>query len=295
MQTDILLQAILQDQVRMIAISGKEMVETARQTHKLSRVLTAALGRQMLITAMMAADLKQPSESLTTIIRGGGPSGNLVCTGRYGALVKGYAHNPAVELPPTKEGKLDVGGAVGRNGRLTIIRDLHLKEPYTGESDLVSGEIAEDFAQYFALSEQVRNIVYAGVRVDIETGEVRSAGGIILMALPACPEETLLLLNTRAQDIAKLSLRLDKGEELEQILHDLFGDLQLSVVNRLQPQFSCDCSRERTEKALIALGREELTDMIEKDGGAELSCQFCGKKYIFRADELKDLLQKAQS
>jgi len=243
---DILLNALLlQGEIRVMAVSGKELVKEAQRVHALSRVCTAALGRQLMATAMMASQLKHEDESLTTILRGDGPVGNLVCTGRYGAKVKGYVANPGVELPPTPAGKLDVGGAVGREGKLTVVRDLYLREPYVGETSLVSGEIAEDFAQYFAVSEQQPGIVYLGVRVRPETGEVLSAGGLIAQPLPGCPDEALSALQDAAPAIAGLARMLEE-KPLAEALAELFKDMELEITGELGPLWECDCSRERT-------------------------------------------------
>ena len=292
-QSDQIVQVLLHEQIRVIAIAGGEMVEEARKIHGLSRVVTAALGRQMMATAMMSAQLKHESESLTTIIKGDGPVGNLVCTGRFGAKVKAYAANPDVELPLRENGKLDVRGAVGKAGKLTVIRDLSLREPYVGECNLVTGEIAEDFAQYFTASEQTPSLVYLGVRVNPIDGIVRAGGGIIAQPLPGCAEEYIDELQYRAQEIGSLSLRLDEGETLTNALYGIFAGMEISVVGTSTPLWECDCSRARTERALIAIGQEELTDMIEKDGGAELSCQFCNTMYQFNKEELTVLLLEA--
>ena len=291
---DLILQALLMGgSIRVTAISGKALVEEARQVHGLSRVCTAALGRQLMATAMMAAQLKHEDESLTTILRGDGPAGNLVCTGRFGARVKGYAANPDVELPLNPSGKLDVSGAVGSTGKLTVVRDLSMREPYVGEVGLISGEVAEDFAQYFAVSEQQPSLVYLGVRVRPEDGYVLSAGGLFAQPLPGCPDEDLLLLQEKAAEIEHLSLKLEEGLTLQAALLELFSDMEPELSGELPPLWECDCSVERTERALIALGREELTDMIEQDGGAELTCQFCRKAYSFDADALRSLLREA--
>lgn len=279
--------------IRVIAISGKEMVREAQNIHDLSRVITAALGRQMMATAMMSVQLKHESESLTTIIRGNGPAGNLVCTGRYGGKIKAYAANPTVELPLREDGKLDVSGAVGKQGKLTVVRDLSMREPYVGECNLLTGEIGEDFAQYFTVSEQTPSLVYLGVRLNPADKTVLSGGGIIAQPLPGCPEEYIDELQDRAQDIASLSLRLDKGETLQQALADIFKDMEFEIVGESEPKWECDCSRERTERALIAIGQDEMRDMIKNDHGAELICQFCNAKYQFNEQELKDLLVQA--
>ena len=291
---DLLLQVLLMGgTVRVTAITAKAMVEEARNIHGLSRVLTAGLGRQLMGTAMMAAQLKHEDESLTTILRGNGPAGNLVCTGRYGARVKGYAANPDVELPLKSSGKLDVSGAIGNIGKMTIIRDLSMREPYVGEVNLISGEVAEDFAQYFTVSEQQPSLVYLGVRIRPEDGVVLAAGGLFAQPLPDCPDADITRLQEKATKIEQLSLYLEQGMTLEEALIAIFADLSPEITGTLQPVWECDCSIERTERALIALGREELTDMIEQDGGAELTCQFCTKAYAFDTDALKSLLLEA--
>ncbi len=294
MNEDCLLSILLrQGDIRVIAISGRNMVEEARRIHSLSRVCTAALGRQLMATAMMASQLKHESESLTTIFRGDGPAGNLVCTGRYGGLVKGYIANPTVELPLTEDAKLDVAAAVGTKGTLTVVRDLSLREPYVGGCDIVSGEIAEDFAQYFTVSEQQPSLVYLGVRVRPADGTVLAAGGIIAQPMPGCPDEYIDELQALAGSIGGLAQRLEQGEKLENAVGALFKQMEPETVGVISPRWQCDCSRARTERALIALGREELTDMIESDGGTELTCQFCNEAYGFTADELSLLLREA--
>ncbi|MDL2257536.1 Hsp33 family molecular chaperone HslO [Eubacteriales bacterium OttesenSCG-928-K08] len=293
-QNNIIVQALLHNSIRIIAISARDMVEEARNIHGLSRVLTAGLGRQLMATAMMSTQLKHEGESLTTIIKGGGPAGNMVCTGRFGGLVKGYVFNPTVELPLNAKGKLDVSGAVGKNGKITVIRDLSLKEPYVGECNLVSGEIAEDFAQYFTASEQTPSLVYLGVRLNPTSCKTLAGGGIIAQPLPDCPDEYIDELQFRAQEITSLTLRLEEGETLHEALFNIFEGMELSIVGETAPLFQCDCSRERTERALIALGNDELTEMIEEDEGAELTCQFCNKAYSFNKEDLLALLNEAK-
>ncbi len=294
MANDQLLRGLLYGgAAQFVAISGLHMVETARETHALSRVCTAALGRQLMMTAMMTTRLKRETESVTTIIKADGPCGNIVCTGRYGALVKGFIKNPQTELPPSRVGKLDVSGAVGKSGRLSVARDLSMREPYVGFCDLVSGEIAEDFAQYFTVSEQQPSLVYLGVRVRPENGLVRAAGGILVQPLPGCPEDVIDTLQARADAISFLSARLDGGETLGAALYAIFGRENVQIEAEETPAFSCDCSVERVEKALIALGREELTAMQEEDGGAEIECHFCNRKYVFTNDDLTRLIAEA--
>lgn len=292
---DILLTALIDDAaVRVFAISGAEIVREARRIHDLSRVATAALGRMLMMTALMSADLKNVSDRISAIIKGGGPGGNLVCCGTPDLCVKGTVGNPNVELKLKENGKLDVGGFVGRDGSLTVVKDLSMKDPYVGSTHLVSGEIAEDFAQYYLTSEQQPSIVYLGVRENAETGEVRAAGGIIVSPLPGCPDETIEKLTALAPQIATLAKRLDDGETLQTVIDNIFVGMNPVIVSTRRPQYRCDCSRERIEKALIAVGAEELNDMIHEDHGAEVTCHFCNKTYRFTELQLKTLLLCAQ-
>lgn len=294
MKQDTILHGMLCSRtLRFAAIDGTQLVRDAQKTHSLSRVATAALGRQLMMTSIIASLCKNAGDSVSTVIAGNGPSGNLVCVGRCGGLVKGYATNPDVELPLREDGKLDVRGYVGTSGKLTVIRDLGLKEPYVGMCNLISGEIAEDFAQYFTASEQQPSIVYLGVRENASDGFVKGSGGLLIQALPNCPDEAIDRVMQIADRIPSLSMRIAEGEELESILKDLFSALDADFTSRMTPAFSCDCSRERLERALISIGKKELEELIEQDGKAELTCQFCGKAYHFDRTSLEALLIEA--
>ncbi len=296
MQEDKILRGMMgEESLRFAAISGRELVKEARRIHSLSRTGSAALGRQLLMTALLASDLKNETDSVTTILAGDGAGGNMVCTGRFGALVKGYAACPQAELPPAPNGKLFVRGFVGTKGKLTVVRDMGLKEPYVGACNLISGEVAEDFAQYLTVSEQQPSLVYLGVHEDVETGEILSAGGLLIQAMPGCPEDKIdqvIGLSPFAEDMA---LRLQEGESLKGILDSIFGRMKMDYTQELCPRYSCDCSRERMERALISLGRQELQSIIEEDGKAELVCHFCNKKYAFDKEVLTELLKEASS
>ena len=290
MANDTLIKGMLfNESVRMIAISGKGIVEEAKRIHGLSRVCTAALGRTLMITSMMGSMLKNDTEKVSCIVSGGGPAGNIVCTSSSDGAVKGYIEEPTLELPPTTDGKLDVSTAVGWFGKLTVVRDMSLKEPYVGTCAMVSGEIAEDFANYFTVSEQQPTLLYLGVRIDAESGDVRSAGGILVQPLPNCPDEYIDVLTAKASEISRFALMLETSDA-RSALDEIFDGAELCVTNELSPCFKCDCSRERLEKVLIALGRDELMDMIKTDGHAELTCHFCNEKYDFSCDELERLL-----
>lgn len=284
---------LLERQARFTAISGRDLTETARVLHGASRVCTAALGRALMMTSMMGTALKNPAERVTTILKGGGMAGNIVCTADRTGRVKGYIEDPKLELPPAPDGKLDVALAVGWFGELTVVRDLSMKEPYVGRSPIVSGEIAEDFAHYFTVSEQQPSLVYLGVRVDIETGRVLSAGGLLIQAMPGCSEEALDLLTAKEEAISALSRRLEGGETLEEALASLFADCDMEILQGYSPVFRCDCSRERLERVLLTLGEEELADMLEKEHGAELTCHFCNTVYNYDESDLTRLLDGA--
>ena len=293
--SDTIIRGMLCDRsIRFTAICGTELVKEAQKTHTLSRVATAALGRQLLMTSMAASDLKNPTDSLTTVIAGNGPAGNLVCVGRYGGLVKGYATNPEVELPLREDGKLDVGGYVGHQGKLTLIRDLGMREPYVGLCNLVSGEIAEDFAQYFTASEQQPSLVYLGVREKADIGEVIGAGGILIQPMPGCPEEAIARIEKHAAGITRLTELLSESHSLQEALEMLLSDLQLERTEQLQPQYLCDCTRDRLERALLSIGEAELQDILEHEGEAELTCQFCLKRYRFDRNDLETPLRAAK-
>lgn len=289
-----LIRGLLYDgAVNLTAISAKDLVVDAQKIHGLSRVCTAALGRTLLMTSMMGVQLKSETDKVTAMVRGGGPAGNIICTGRAGGIVKGYIENPALELPLAPNGKLDVSMAVGWFGDLTVIRDLGLKEPYVGTCELFSGEIAEDFARYFTQSEQQPCLVYLGVRMDATSGDVRSAGGLMISPLPNCPDEILDVLQERASSISSLSEMLET-KSLEEALNELLDGMDFHVTDRAEPAFRCDCSRERLEQVLISLGREEIKDMMEQDHQAEITCQFCNKTYLFNENDLAEILREAE-
>ena len=290
---DQLFRAIIMDgQARVLMASTAQLAEEARQTHGTTPVCTAALGRLLTGTALMGSMLKNPEDRLTVTLSGDGPAGRLVVVGGAGGWVKGYVDHPQVELPVRADGKLDVGGAVGRRGRLSVVRDMGLKEPYVGQSNLVSGEIGEDLAMYFVTSEQTPSLVSLGVLVAPQ-GQVLSAGGLIVQAMPGCTEEVLSALELRAPVMADISRHLAEYDDLSQLLEAIFRDMKPQILESSQPQWQCDCSRERIERALISLGEKEMTDMIEEDGKAQVGCHFCNTQYEFTKDQLMDLRNEA--
>ena len=281
--------SLLGGQARAILIEGTQLVERARQIHGLSRTATAALGRTLMATSMMGGMLKGENESLTVTIKGGGPIGTIMAVGKADASVKGYVAFPDVELPRAVNGKLPVGAAVGKEGRLTVVKDLGLREPYVGMVNLVSGEIAEDFAMYFTASEQVPSLVSLGVLV----GErVEAAGGLIIQMLPGASEAAIQSVEQSAGMFMDISGTM-REYHLKGAVQQLLLHLEPQVLSHCVPAYRCDCSRERVERALISLGREELEDMIREQHGAQVDCHFCNKRYQLTEAQLRDLLNRA--
>ena len=281
--------SLLEGQARAILIESTQMVQTAKDTHRLSRIATAALGRTLTATAMMGSMLKGRDESVTCSIRGGGPIGTVLAVSNDDCVVKGYVDNPGIDLPRTGP-KLPVGAAVGREGRLTVIKDMHLREPYVGQVNLVSGEIAEDFAMYFTASEQTPSLVSLGVLVSDE--KVEAAGGLIVQMLPGASEAAIASIENSAGMFMDISSTM-KAWHLDGAAEQLLSHLQPEVLERRDTRYACDCSRQRVERALITLGREELSDMIAQQHGAQVDCHFCNKRYDFSEEDLKALLAAA--
>ena len=282
--------SLLEGQARAILIESTNLVQKAMDTHKLSRIATAALGRTLTCAAMMGSMLKNDRESVSVQIKGGGPIGTVLAVAHGDLNVKGYVDNPDVDLPRTGK-KLPVGAAVGTDGKLTVIKDLGLKEPYIGQVNLVSGEIAEDFAMYFTASEQTPSLVSLGVLVDDE--KVISAGGLIIQMLPNARESAIASVEYSAGMFMDISETM-REYHLEGAVDQLLMHLQPVVLEKKVPHYKCDCSRERIERVLVSLGEEELQDMIETQQGAEVDCHFCNKRYKFSADDLKMLLEAAK-
>ena len=278
-------------QIRAFAATTKEMVETAKNAHNTSPIATAALGRLMTAAAMMGSDLKGEGELLTLRIEGDGPIGGLLVTADGKGDVKGYAFNPDVMLPPNAQGKLDVGGSLGL-GVLSVIKDIGLKEPYVGQTQLITGEIAEDLTYYFATSEQVPSSVALGVLMN-KDNTVRQAGGFIIQLLPDASDEIIDRLEAKLSGISSITSLLDAGKTPEEILTDILGEFGLEILKKMPVQFHCDCERSRVEKAIISIGRKEIQDMIDEGKEIEVNCQFCNKHYKFSVDELGEMLKKA--
>lgn len=281
--------SLMGGQARAFLIDSTRLVEEARRIHSLSRTAAAALGRALTGASIMGAMLKDERDSLTLMIRGGGPIGTVMAVARSDGSVKGYVDWPDTELERRPDGKLNVGGAVGKNGQLTVIKDLGLREPYVGKTNLVSGEIAEDLAMYFTASEQTPSLVSLGVLVK---DQVLAAGGLIIQVMPDCSEIALKSIENSAPMFMDISRTIaDYG--LDGAMEQLLCHLEPQVLDRLTPVYRCDCSRERFARGLISLGQKELTQLIEEDHGATLDCHFCNKRYRFDETQLRELLSSA--
>ena len=275
--------------VRAQAITGRDLVEKARTLHTLLPVATAALGRTLLAASLLGAMLKEDNASLTLQIKGGGPLGLVLAVSDSGGNVRGYVQNPHVELMEQHPGKLDVGGAVGTQGTLTVIKDFGYKEPYVGTIGLFSGEIADDLAMYFVESEQVPTACALGVLVGLDQS-VTAAGGYLIQLLPGAGEDVISQIEAGVKKLGPVSAALDRGLDAEGLLREVLDGFELDILQTHPVEYRCACSRDRVVRALISLGRQELREMIEEQGQAELSCQFCDKVYRFSREELEEIL-----
>ena len=291
--TDYIIRATAAEgQIRAFAATTRGLVEYARSAHNTSPVATAALGRLLTAGAMMGLMMKGEKDLLTLKIEGDGPIGGLTVTADSRGNVKGYAFHPEVMLPPNAKGKLDVGGALGI-GVLSVIKDIGLKDPYVGQTILVTSEIAEDLTYYFATSEQTPSSVALGVLMERDN-TVKQAGGFILQMMPGASEEVISALEKRLGEITSITALLDAGNTPEMILEHILGDFGLEILDKLPTAFSCNCSEERIEKALISVGKQELQSMIEDGKTIEVNCHFCNKHYPVTVERLKELLEMAR-
>lgn len=291
--SDYIIRATAADgQIRAFAATTRELVEFARSAHNTSPVATAALGRLLTGGAMMGVMMKGDEDLLTIKINGDGPIEGLTVTADSKGGVKGYAYNPGVMLPPNNQGKLDVGGALGV-GVLSVIKDIGLKEPYEGQTILVTGEIAEDLTYYFATSEQTPSSVALGVLMNRDN-TVRQAGGFILQLLPGASEEIISGLEDKLATISSITSLLDEGKTPEMILEYILGDFGLEILDKVPTGFHCNCSKGRIEKALISVGKKELQEMIDDGKTIEVNCHFCNKNYPVTVEELKSLMEQAR-
>lgn len=278
-------------QIRAFAATTRDLAETARGYHNTSPVATAALGRLLTAGAMMGAMMKGEKDLLTLQIKGNGPIGGITVTADSSANVKGYVENPNVVIHANANGKLDVGGAVGI-GILNVIKDLGMKEPYSGQCELKTGEIGDDLTYYFAVSEQIPSSVGLGVLME-KDNTVRQAGGFIIQLMPFTSEEVIDRLEQKLAEVDSVTSMLDAGMTPEQILEELLGEFGLEITDTVPTQYHCNCSRERIEKALISIGKKDLKEMIDDGETIEVNCHFCDKKYKVTVDELKELLHRS--
>jgi len=275
--------------VKAVSITGRDLVERARNVHTLLPMATAALGRVLMGASMMGDMLKEQNGSLTLQIKGGGPLGTILAVSDCEGNVRGYVQNPHVDLMEKYQGKLDVGAAVGLDGTLTVIRDIGLKEPYVGSIGLFSGEIADDLAMYFVESEQVPTACALGVLVDTDQS-VTAAGGYLVQLLPGAGEEIISKIEAGVKKLGSVSHALAGGLDGEGLLKAVLSDFDLEILERHPVEYRCYCSRDRVSRALISMGKKDLAQMIQEQGQAELTCQFCDQVYRYTREELEALL-----
>ena len=292
--TDRLIRAITADgMVKATAVTTRELTERARQIHKTLPVVTAALGRTLAAASMMGNALKSEGASLSIQVRGGGPVGAIVAISDSEGNVRGYAEHPQVDLPLRSDGKLDVGAAVGCDGTLTVIKDLCMKEPYIGSVQLLGGEIAEDIAQYFVESEQIPTACALGVLVDRDQS-VRCAGGYLIQLLPGAGEDVISKVEAGVYAAGAVTKLLTANDDPEAMLRTVLSEFELEVLKTAPVAYRCTCSRDRVERALLSLGADELRQMLDEQGHAELTCQFCDQVHQFSGEDLRRILELAR-
>ncbi|MBS4534177.1 Hsp33 family molecular chaperone HslO [Clostridium sp. D2Q-14] len=287
---DYVIRAMDEDKsFRVFIASSTHMVDNARIIHNTSPVATAAIGRTITAAAMMGLMFKGDKDKISLQIRGNGSINNILAVANNKGEVKGFISNPNIDLPNREDGKLNVGGAVGNKGKIIVIRDMGLKDPYVGQTNLVSGEIAEDLANYFTTSEQQPSAVALGVLVDKDIS-VKASGGVIVQVLPNIEKEILKKLEKNINMLSSISSLIDRGFTPEEILNQVFGEFNMKITEKNEIKFSCDCNRDRMERGLMSLGKKEISEILDEDGKAELVCHFCNKKYIFNENDLRDII-----
>lgn len=279
-------------QIRAFAVTSRDLVEEARSRHNLSPVATAALGRLLTAGSMMGSMMKGEKDLLTLQIKCSGPIGGLTVTADPKANVKGYVVNPDVMLPPNEKGKLDVGKALDL-GVMNVIKDMGLKEPYVGQTHLVSGEIAEDLTYYYATSEQVPSSVALGVLMN-KDNTVKRAGGFIIQLMPFADEEVIDKLEKKIKEITSITALLDQDMTPEMILEHVLGDFGVEILDTMPTKFYCNCTKDRVEKAIVSIGKKEIQEMINDGESIEVNCHFCNTHYNFSIEELKDIIKRSK-
>lgn len=276
--------------VLVMAIDAKDIVGKAVDIHQTSAVATVAMGKLISAASMMGYLLKEKSDTITLRVNGDGPLSPLIAVSDYEGNVRACPAESNVELPLTPDGKLDSGAAVGKNGILYVIRDMGLKEPYVGSTPIINGEIAEEITSYYAMSEQVPTVCSLGVAVNPDLS-VKSAGGYIIQLLPFASEEVICKVEKSIEDVPPVSEMLSSGMSCEDICRRVLKEFDIDILDSREPQYKCNCSRERVERALISMGKKELIKLAEEDKKAEVNCQFCGNSYAFTEDDLMNLLK----
>lgn len=274
----------------IIAADTTDVVAEAEQIHKTSAVNTAALGRLMTAASMMGDMLKGKDDSVTLRMNGGGPAGSLIAVADSSGNSRGYVQNPVVEIPLNDKGKLDVKGTVGTDGYIFVMKDIGLKEPYIGQTEIVSGEIAEDITNYFAVSEQTPSVCALGVLVNPDL-TVAAAGGFLIQLLPFCPEETIEKIEKAMAEIDPVTAMLSKGMSVDEIAFKAMKGIDISKLDESEISYKCNCSKDRVEAALISTGREALQDMIDSGEDTKVECHFCDKTYVFSPKDIENLLE----
>lgn len=287
---DKLIRATAKDgQVRILAAITTELVNEATRTHECMPTASAALGRMLTGGVLMGAMLKNDTDSLTIQIDGRGEAKGITVTAHQDGTVKGYIGNPKVDLPLNEKGKLDVGGAIGKNGYLKVIKDMGLKEPYVGQVPVYTGEIGDDIAYYFTVSEQTPSAVALGVLVDTDLS-IKAAGGFIIQMMPGASEFLADIITYRLEEIPSITSMIDKGMTIEEILEFIFEDMDLKIYDSLIPEYKCDCSRERIERVLMSIGKKDLQEIYDDGKTEEIVCHFCNKTYEFNTQDIKEIL-----
>ena len=289
MQDKIVKATAKNDMVRIIAGITTNLVNEGAKIHDTTPVASAALGRMLTAGALIGSTLKSDKEGTTLKINGGGEINGITVTAHNDCTVKGVIGNPYVDRPLNDKGKLDVGGAVGTNGMLYVIKDLGLKDPYVGQVKIQTGEIAEDFAYYFTVSEQTPSAVSLGVLVDKDLS-IKAAGGFIVQMLPGADELLADVITYRLQEIPPITTLISEGKTIEEILEFIFEGMDLKILEEMKPEYKCDCSRERVEKALISIGKEDLQELYDGGKSEEIVCNFCNKKYEFTHEDIGKIL-----
>ena len=289
--SDYLVKSLAFDgQIRAYAVDATETVSTAQKLHDTWSAASAALGRSLVGTLLLASASLQGDETMTVKINGNGPVGGIVVDGNANGTVKGYVQNPHVHLPLNDKHKIDVKGAVGTEGFLAVTKDLGLKEPFTGQVPLVSGELGEDFTYYLAKSEQIPSSVGLSVLVNSDNS-IETAGGFMIQVMPGAKEETISQIEKRLAEIPMVSEMMRDGKKPEDILNEILGAENVKVLDKMPVSYHCDCSRERFLGVLTSLPTDQLQEMADEDHGAEAVCHFCGKKYQFTEDELRKIIK----